>query len=409
MAHEETDEERALKKSIEFFNKEDDNAYNSEYISLRQAFLDKFPIKSLETIDVEKYALGHEGYKDSFCYWLETRLEKFGNIHGSFANKFGVYFGRLGEDKENKWRWTKWTDGNFEVVREELVKLVIAGERLDLESITENKLSPMFKGKILVTYFPDKYPNIFSYEHVKYFLKKLGETEYPPLEVAKQRLLQIKNRNSTMKKWSNLKFSNFLYSTFSEVMLLDKKTIDEETPEIVGKELTLTQSSGLYVRTQASPDDEGSEKVEKKKYKPDYLKATEYKTRTGASGEKAVFDFERKHLIESGHQDLAEKVIHVSKEDDSKGYDVLSFDPETGAEKHIEVKSTKARSSKKVSFYITINEIKQLMTDDKHIIYYITDIYGEHPGIKQLDSEQLKKNFAQLSCPVLFQVNFSEQ
>lgn len=327
-----------------------------------------------------------------------------------FASKFGVYFGRLGEDKENKWRWTKWTDGNFEVVREELIKLVRAGEKLDLGAITENKLSPMFKGKILVTYFPDKYPNVFSYEHIKFFLKKLGETEYPPLEIAKQRLLQIKNKNSIMRKWSNLKFSNFLYSTFSEVMYLDKKTIDEETPEIVGKELTLTQSSGSYVGTQASLDERGeSEKAEKKKYKPDYLKATEYKTRTGASGEKAVFDFEKKRLTESGRQDLAEKVMHISKEDDSKGYDILSFDPETGAEKHIEVKSTKAGSSEKVSFYMTANEVKQLMTDDKYIIYYIADIYGEHPGIKQLDSEQLKKNFAQLSSPVLFQVKFSEQ
>lgn len=399
-----------MQKAIEEFNDYSDLGQSEECISLRKEFLERFPVKSLETITLEQYALGlDDTYKDSFCYWIETRLQMFGDIHGSTAAKFGVYYGKRGDDTENKWRWTAWTNENFDTVRNELNYLIMAGNDMDFEAIEKNRLSKMFKGKILAVYFPDRYLNIYSYEHIKYFLKQLGVVEYPPIELAKQRLLEIKNSNSIMRNWSNLKFSNFLYTYFSEVKRKDTEEINEETPEIIGKTLSFKKSTGEYIAI-VQPEQEFSktEETKRKPYKPDYQKASEYKQKTGREGEIAVLDFEKETLAAKGRQDLADKVIRVSEYDDSLGYDILSFDPDTGEEKHIEVKTTSATKNNLVDFYITDNEKKHLESDAHYSIYYITGIYGNNPKIKELNIEQLRKKIAELSSPVLYKVSFSE-
>lgn len=405
-----TNEQKTLQKAIDEYNEYLDFSQSEEYISLRNEFLEKFPIKSLETITIEQYALGlDDTYKDSFCYWIETKLQMFGDIHGSTAAKFGVYFGKRGDDVENKWRWTAWTNESFDEVRNELNYLIMAGNDMDFDAIEKNRLSKMFKGKILAVYFPDRYLNIYSYEHVKYFLKQLGVVEYPPVELAKQKLLEIKNSNGVMRAWNNLKFSNFLYTYFSEVKRKDAEEINEETPEIIGKTLTFQKSTGEYraiEQTQSVPPNKNETKH--KPYKPDYQKASEYKQKTGREGEIAVLDFEKETLAASGRQDLADKVTRVSEYDDSLGYDILSFDPITGKEKHIEVKTTSGTKNSFVDFYITDNELQHLADDSCYSIYYITGIYGNNPKIKELNMEQLRNKIAELSSPVLYKVSFSE-
>ena len=113
-------------------------------------------------------------------------------------------------------------------------------------------------------------------------------------------------------------------------------------------------------------------------------------------------------MAASGRQDLANKVTRVSEYDDSLGYDILSFDPITGKEKHIEVKTTSGTKNSFVDFYITDNELQHLADDSCYSIYYITGIYGNNPKIKELNMEQLRNKIAELSSPVLYKVSFSE-
>ena len=39
-----------------------------------------------------------------FVTEYENELNEWGNIHGSPATKFGIYFGKFGEDKSRKYR-----------------------------------------------------------------------------------------------------------------------------------------------------------------------------------------------------------------------------------------------------------------------------------------------------------------
>ena len=75
----------------------------------------------------------------------------------------------------------------------------------------------------------------------------------------------------------------------------------------------------------------------------------------GAAGEAFVLIYERARLIKLGKEDLAEKIEHTSKDrGDGAGFDILSFE-ETGAERLIEVKTTKY--GRETPFFVSRNEL----------------------------------------------------
>lgn len=155
----------------------DRKSYGKEYgnlESLRKEFIRLYPISSIPTLPIEKYVIGR-GNKDSFCYWLENRLVSLGNMYGATAFKFGIYFGHTKSSPDNIYRFQKrfgnTVDTAYETVREQLVYLLSAGVNKNIQAIRENMHTPMFKGKILSTYFPDQYLNVFSDDHLSYFLE----------------------------------------------------------------------------------------------------------------------------------------------------------------------------------------------------------------------------------------------
>jgi len=84
--------------------------------NLRKEFVNRFNRKKLETLTKEEYALmkGETNSKDSFCKWIERKLEKLGSIRGGSSDKFGVYFGTKKPDLEKKWHWSGWTNNSFD-------------------------------------------------------------------------------------------------------------------------------------------------------------------------------------------------------------------------------------------------------------------------------------------------------
>lgn len=74
----------------------------------------------------------------------------------------------------------------------------------------------------------------------------------------------------------------------------------------------------------------------------------------GHAGEQHIYEREQRKLFDANRRDLARKVRWVSERDgDGAGYDIRSYD-ETGAERWIEVKTT--RGANTTPFYLTRNE-----------------------------------------------------
>lgn len=92
----------------------------------------------------------------------------------------------------------------------------------------------------------------------------------------------------------------------------------------------------------------------------------------GAAGELFALNYERARLIRVGKESLAARIEHTSKvRGDYEGYDVLSFD-ETGAERLIEVKTTKYGAE--TPFFVTRNEVST--SERRAPLYHVYRLYG---------------------------------
>lgn len=86
-----------------------------------------------------------------------------------------------------------------------------------------------------------------------------------------------------------------------------------------------------------------------------YLEREARNRSLGAAGERFVINYEAARLIHAGCESLAARIEHTSQvRGDHEGYDILSFE-ESGAERLIEVKTTKYGSE--TPFFVSRNEV----------------------------------------------------
>jgi len=131
------------------------------------------------------------------------------------------------------------------------------------------------------------------------------------------------------------------------------------------------------------------------------LKDLEHDKEIGDAGEDAVYRQELRIVEKYRNEKFLERVEHVSKDNDTLGYDIKSV-TENGDDKYIEVKTT--TQGKNTSFEISKGEIN--CSKEKGIKYYIYRVYEFKPKKEQLNyfkiigdvSEQYNLKPIQCSC-----------
>lgn len=99
----------------------------------------------------------------------------------------------------------------------------------------------------------------------------------------------------------------------------------------------------------------------------------------GLAGELLVINFERARLILAGKEALAVQIEHTSRvRGDHEGYDILSYE-ETGAERLIEVKTTKYGAE--TPFFLTPNEISLSEIRSSSYQLYRLYLFRESPKL----------------------------
>jgi len=353
----------------------DQKIKESELEDKRKSFVKEFSLEKLKNMPIGKYAIqtGKKSSRESFCDKLQNDLSGLGSIKMGSLQKFGVYFGgNRRVDKERKYRysavWGTNLEDSYKKLRKSIIDLISAGERNDKEFIKSSKISNMFKGKILHAYYPDRYLNIFSETHLNHYLRTLGIEDPKVKNIIDKRelLLNFKNNNATMKKWSVNKFATFLYSQIkpptgirrnrSSTVINNSDQIDEK-PSFVDFKLEIPPT--------------GSGKGRKKRKKTNYIEKQLENEKLGEMGEKAVIKAEKEFLKNKDRADLSDKVEQVSLKDDSLGYDVLSFDLK-GNKKFIEVKSTKEKAKAgNTSFIVSDNQIETSKKKTNFFLYIV--------------------------------------
>lgn len=89
----------------------------------------------------------------------------------------------------------------------------------------------------------------------------------------------------------------------------------------------------------------------------DFARKDELNRALGRAGEAFIVERERWCLASAGRADLAEKIQWVSEsQGDGVGYDIVSFEPESGEAIYIEVKTTNC--GRDFPFYVSANEVR---------------------------------------------------
>lgn len=388
------------------FNNDIDNIRENikEGLIFRSEFMKQFPAGKIKDMVIDRYVIG----KDlSFCYWLEQKLDKIGRIRGGSPadKKFGIYYGKTKYDSKRTYRHIKkWGDDyiqSFEHIKSEIVNLLVAGKNNDIEQIEVNRLSPLFKGKILSTYFPVKYLNIFSMDHIDHYIESLGITydynKVKTVERKKQLLLDFKNNDQYLKTLTNYEYSYFLYTRLTppvqnkNKLIPDSLNISFEPINNVKPEL-INLSIGKYI-----PD-----KIVNSSKKHTHKHSSDFETkikRIGSRGELIIFNMEREYLTKHGKSQLADLVKDVSSE--NTGYDILSYNLD-GSEKHIEVKSTVSKPPE-INFYITRNELNKARELPNYLIYVVFEVNTMKPKIFIFNPFKQGEDYYKLT-PLLFNV-----
>lgn len=112
----------------------------------------------------------------------------------------------------------------------------------------------------------------------------------------------------------------------------------------------------------------------------DFAARDAHNRRLGRAGEQFALEVERKRLLQAGRDDLAAKVVWASHEwGDGLGFDVLSFDHLTEAERRIEVKTTSM--PKHFPFVVTANEVACSDAEPDHYHLYRVFTFTTDPRL----------------------------
>lgn len=145
-------------------------------------------------------------------------------------------------------------------------------------------------------------------------------------------------------------------------------------PEIVGPELRLVEPPPLSLPNVAVPAE-----LKQMVRKFDPVERDMRNRGLGLAGELAVLEYERLRLGRCGRADLAKRVCHVSLElGDGAGFDIASFD-QIGAERLIEVKTTKGNA--RTPFFMSRTERDvSAKAADRYQLYRVHE-FGPRPAL----------------------------
>lgn len=364
------------KNAVEFERK--------ELHKLREEFISHFTLLYISTMKIKDYAIGWGRENNrNFCYRLERELDGLGRSTGANSKKFGVYYKKVNEEYIYTKRFGSGDEG-FKTIRKCLIDLLNYGKKGDLAAIGDNMLSTMFKGKILSTYYPDKYLNVFSIAHLDYFLRQLNlDIKQPTLAskneyFKKAALVDFKNQDSVMKTWSIDLFSHFLYHFFPGRPPKDIKIYTEGDDGTMPNFPTNPKPSIITLDIIPLKKPALTDKIHRTlKVNPDYEKQAKKIKLIGDRGEEIILEMEKAWLRRIGEDVLASEVRPAKR--DSDGYDILSFD-EDGRERYIEVKTTTFKPGH-FNFFLTANELKKAHTLRNYNIYIVFDILNPNPKV----------------------------
>ncbi|MBS7426184.1 DUF3883 domain-containing protein [Pseudomonas syringae] len=365
-------------KKLNAFEKTYDASREAKAEQSRGEFLEAFPLTQLPRLKLKDYVIGLQS--PTFCDHVEVKTRPWAVIQGSTAIKFGIYFGSTKTDATKEYRYSKKfgddETGAFRAVRSaltDLIKLAVAVD-LDFKSIDANPLSQMFKAKILSLYFPDRFINACSGEHLEMLGDALGFSPELPISQYQHLIVKAKHQNPLTSEWSNPKFTAFLYRTIVRADVEHEQSIQKPT--------------------------------NKKHRKVNFEDIQEERNRIGKAAEEYARKWEEQRLVGASLPNLV-SLIEDRRDYPSYGYDFMSHTAE-GKPRYIEVKSVGKARGESYRFFLSDNELATSKSLEHEDEYYFYLVFFDGKGTPRELKSVLAKNMYQEAevTPASYTVRF---
>lgn len=369
---------------------------------IRSDFVRDFSPSKISSMQLDDFVIGKGAENRSLCYRLEREMDDLGRILGSTAFKFGVYYDKANKEYKFSKKWGDNAQQAFLSVKTEILALIQAASRKDIATLDQNRISTMFKGKLLFIYHPEEYAPIYSQEHLNYFVSELNLHANPQSSVDMQRALMAYRATwPSLIEHSAVLYMHFLYQIFPYVKT--PSTSVKETPSLPLLDLAVEGAKFIDEMPPLSPS-----KVKKGSTAPkiDYIEQQKQRNRIGHRGEAIVLSMEEKRLEDEGKPDLAKNIQHVSDKSDRDGYDILSFEKD-GSPRHIEVKATSAGNLDR-GFYISANELEKAKVLGNYYIYFVFWAMSKNPKVLPIKEPDLKGSYYSMEA-VSYHVTINSQ
>lgn len=206
-----------------------------EVESLRNDFVNDFPKNSIFYLTLEQYAEGFidnttgQKKEDSFSHRIAYKMIPFGSIQ----NPSGLYTHEIfirKDTQEADYRKSRYSSANeaFIKTKNSLVKLLDAGEKMDIQKIEENTLHPFLKSKILCIYFPDHYLNLHNMPVCKQLALELDLYDkqsigHKSMFEIQQKLLEFKSDTPKLRYLKNFDYGHVLWIYYQGEKSSDRK------------------------------------------------------------------------------------------------------------------------------------------------------------------------------------------
>lgn len=362
----------------------------------RKAFIAKFTPDYIRQMDIDEYVQGKGIKEDNFCYGLEWELDGLGRITGATAHKFGIFYSK----KYKKYIVTKaWDIGSlkksFRNLAHTLADLIENAKKGNIDAVRQSPFSKMVKGKILSVYLPEEHLNIFSEEHLNYFIHRLeldNEVKHKDAIDKRRVLAKFKDTIPEMAKWPLPAFGHFLYTVYPGSPR-DSKHSDDSINFI--KEIGIC--FGHFESLSSLPNGKG--------YGTGNYEAQN--NRNKELGERGEYIVMQKELELLKSWKSKKKPIQISATDDYAGYDILSYKKD-GSKKYIEVKATNS-NPKDFTFFFTANELEaaKIYGADYHI-YVVFHPFSSYPTIADLGNPTSEETLMHL-IPVNYKLHLRQK
>lgn len=382
-----------IKDRVPFLIEQYQHAWK-EYEELRQAFVKDYPIERIGNLLLDEYVIGKGADNRSFCYRIERELDQLGRILGATASKFGVYYGKTKSNKTMQYRfashWGETVDQAFIAVKKSITDLLNTPNNLEI--LKDNSLSPMFKGKILFLYYPEQFLNIYSKNHLSHFAARLNLITVSEKELDVQKaLMDYRASWQELAGQSPFLFSSLLYDTFDYPP-------KEEQGQIP---LLSTAVSGASIQTGTT------QHAPLNRTNLEYEELQRNRKIIGDRGEEIVLELEKKRLIGAGKPEFVNMIEHIAGNDDSQGFDILSFE-ENGTERQIEVKATSMDRFYN-GFFLSANELEKSKTFSNYYLYLVSFALSDKPVLSIIKNPEYSNQNDFTLSPTMYNVKINNR